>query len=75
MYLFHSANHVPYVLNHVNSSHLAERVVAEWKGKLVQIRYYVRPRIQVAIDADRAGILVDAAADIENRQFSRTGRA
>src|SRR5208337_5087180 len=66
MKLFHRADHVRYVLDHMNRAQLAKRTVAKRVRKPVEVAQHVGAGVRVAIHADRAGIFVDAAPDIEN---------
>jgi hypothetical protein len=66
MEFLHRADHIGDVLDHVNGAQLAEGAVAKRVRKTVQIAQHVGAGVGVAIDADGAGVLVDAAAYIEN---------
>ena len=66
--LFHRANHIDNMFDHVNRANLAKGVVAERIEIAIKICNYVCPRMNVAIDPDRARIFVDTAAYIENRR-------
>jgi hypothetical protein len=64
------------VFNHVGGADLAEGAVAERKWEMIQVRDDVGPGMRVAIQAYGAGVLVEAAADIENCELAyRTGSA
>ena len=69
--LFHCADDVRHVLDDMNGPHLAEGAITKWERILVQICNHVRTRVRIAVEANCAGILVDAAADIEDREFGR----
>lgn len=74
--LFDGAYHISYVFNHVGGADLAEGAVAERKWEMIQVRDDVGPGMRVAIQAYGAGVLVEAAADIENWELAyRTGSA
>ena len=64
MEFLYEANYVSDVLNHVNGAYFAERIVAKRKGDVVKVGDDIGVRIRVSINADRAGIFFDAAADI-----------
>ncbi len=65
--LLHRANHVGYVFDDMDCPHFAKRAVSEWKRVLVEIRNYIGASMLVTIDSDRARILVNSAAHIEDR--------
>src|SRR5579884_4090748 len=73
MKLLHGAQYVAHVLNDVDSPHLSEGGVAKGPGKPIEIAEHVRAAGRIAVDADRARILVYAATDIED--FQLRGRA
>lgn len=64
MKLFDRADHIADMLNNVDGANLAEGAVGEWPGEAVEIGDHIGARVGVPIDADRAGVLVDPAADI-----------
>src|SRR5579862_2258199 len=66
MELLHGADHVRHVLDHMNSVQLGEGTVAKRVRKTVEIAKHVGACIRIAIHADGARVLVDAAADVEN---------
>lgn len=66
--LFDGANDVREVLDDVNGTNLAEAAVAKGIWKAIEIRDDIGIRVRVAIKTDSAGIFIQPAADIENRQ-------
>ncbi len=64
MELFHQADDVSNVLNDVNGPHFAERIVAKRKRDMVEVGDHIGGGVRISIQADRAGIFLDAAADI-----------
>src|ERR1700685_303470 len=66
MKLLHGADDVGDVLDDMNGAQLGEGAVADGIRKTVQVAEHVGARVGSAIKADRAGIFVDAAADVEN---------
>src|SRR5713226_1471795 len=67
MKLFHGPNYVGYVFNYVNGPQRLEGTVAEGIGKVVKIADDVGPAAWIAVNANRPGIFVDAAADVESK--------
>lgn len=53
------------MLDDVNGPYLTKSAIAERKRIFIEIGYDVRARVRVPIHANGAGILVDAAADVE----------
>jgi hypothetical protein len=70
MELFHGADHIRYVFDDVRGSDLAEGAVAEREWEMIQVRDYVGPCMPVPIQAYGAGVLVEAAADVENGKLA-----
>src|SRR5579863_3927794 len=66
MKLFHGADDVRYMLDDVNGLQRVKGTVAKRVGKAVELTQNIGPAGRVAIDADRARLLVDPAADVEN---------
>ena len=66
--LFYRSDDVGYVLNDVNGADLPERIVTERIREVIKVSDYIRVRTGVAIEADSAWVLVDAAAHIQNRK-------
>src|SRR5271169_3361848 len=66
MKLFHGADHVRDVLDHMDRAQLTERIVAKRVRKTVEIAKHIGAGIPIAIHADGARVFVDAAADVEN---------
>lgn len=60
----HGADHVCDVLDEMNGANLAKGSVAKRKREVIQVGDDVGTRVEIAIDADRARIFVDAAANI-----------
>ncbi len=65
MDFFNGFDNIANVLDHMCRANFAEGIVAERKGKTIQICDHVCLGIEVSVQADRAGILVDPAADIK----------
>ncbi len=70
MELFHSSDHIAHMLDYMNGPDLPERVVSEWKRIAIEVGDNIGPGVSVAIEPNRSGIFVDAAADVQNRQES-----
>ncbi len=66
MKLFHGPNYVKHVFNYVNGPQRLEGTVAEGIGKVVKIADDVGAAAWIAVNANRPGIFVDAAADVES---------
>ena len=66
MEFLNRADDVGYVLDHVYGPQLIERIVAERVREMVEVADDVGVRPGVAIDANRAGVLIDPAADVED---------
>jgi hypothetical protein len=64
--LFHRANHVGYVFDHMDGAYFRECAVAEREGKMIQVGNYIRTRVCVPIYSDCTRILVNPTADIED---------
>ena len=64
--LFHQVDYVLDMFDHVNRTHLAERIVSKRKWGVIEIGDYVCVCIGISIKADRARVFVDTAADIQN---------
>src|SRR5579862_997021 len=73
MKLFHGADDVGDVLDDVDRAECVEGVVAERVRKTVEVAQHVGATARIAIDADGAGILVDAAAHVEGRPDASGG--
>jgi hypothetical protein len=54
------------MLDEVNRPNFPERALAKWEREVVEIGDHIRSRVNVPIYPNRAGILFDAAADIED---------
>ena len=77
MELFHRADYVRNVFDHVNGAHMIERSVAERVRKMVNVYKHIGRSSRDAIDTYRTGILVYPATDVEDawsRSFTRTRR-
>src|SRR5215469_12298892 len=68
--LLHGADHVGQVFDHVDGAHTPEGVVRERVGEAVEIADDVGGAGRIAVDADRAGIFFNAAADVENLHWT-----
>src|SRR4051794_12913384 len=70
--LFHRANDVGEVLDHMNSTQAVEGTIGERVGKTVQIADEVGGAGGVDVNADGVRKLADAAADVERsrKQYS-----
>lgn len=66
--LFHGANHVGYVLDHVNGPDFPKGVVRERKRKVIQVGDRVCVRTCIPVYADGPGMLFYAATDVKNRK-------
>ncbi len=66
MQLFHRRQHVADVLDHVDHADLVEQVVAEGIRRTIQVADHVRRGVRIAIDADRAGVLVAPASYVQD---------
>src|SRR5579872_244875 len=64
--LFHRPNDVRDVFDDVNGADGIESAIAQGIGKMVEIGEDIGPGIGIAIDADRAGVLVDPTTDVEH---------
>ena len=68
--LLHGAHDVGDVLDYVHGADLVEAFVAQRPREVIEIGHDVGARGRITIDADRAGILVYAAAGVENAHGS-----
>src|SRR5713101_4220661 len=68
---FHRPDDVIHVLNDMNREHTIETVIGEGIRGEVEIAEDVGAAGGIAVDADRAGLLVNPAAYVQNSQFSR----
>lgn len=66
----HRSDHVGNVLYHVNRAQLVKRIIAKRIRKMVQVAQHIGLGARIVIDADGAGELVDAAADVEDARGS-----
>src|SRR5437879_3738401 len=64
--LLHRADDIRNVLDDVHHAHGIERAIAKRIREAVEVTDDVGTRMNVAIDADGPGILVDTAAYVEN---------
>src|ERR1039458_1059937 len=64
--LLHGAHHVVDVLDYVDGRQPVERAVGERVRKTVQVRQDVGAAGGIPVDTDGAGLLVNAAADVES---------
>ncbi len=64
--LFDRADDVQDVFNDVNRAHFTEGVVGERPREAIDVCDQVSARVDIAIDANRAGIFVDTASDVED---------
>jgi hypothetical protein len=62
--LFERANYVDNMLDYVDRSNFAKGAVAKWEGNAIEIYDNVRTGIPIAIDTDRARVLIEAAPDV-----------
>src|SRR5437763_3017983 len=53
----------------MNRANFSKCAVAKRKRNAIEIRDHIRASIEITVDADRARILINAAADIENRKL------
>lgn len=65
---FHCAYYIGHMFYHMNRTDLAKGVISEGKGIVIDVGDDVSTGVWISINADRAGILVSAAANIEHRQ-------
>ena len=72
MELFERMYDVGNVFNDMNSAHFPKRAVAERKREMIQVRNYIGAGVDVAIQSNRARILVLTAADIQNWKLARS---
>jgi hypothetical protein len=68
MKLFHRCDHVGEVLDDVDGAQLVERIVGERIGDVIQDAEHIGMAVGIAIDADRAGVLIDPTADVKRSQ-------
>src|SRR5712691_8208054 len=68
--LLHGSDYVVHMLDHMDRKHAVEAVIAEWIRGAIQIAQHVGAARRVAVDADGAGPLIDAAADVQRSQIS-----
>ena len=68
--LFHGADDVSHVFDQVNRTNLSEHAVAEREREMIQIRDHIGPGAWIPIQAYSAGLFIEPAADIENRQLA-----
>ncbi len=61
---FHGADHVGNMLDDVDGANFAKSAVAKGKGEAIEIGDDVGASVGITIDADRAGVLIDAASDV-----------
>lgn len=66
--LFHGAHHVCHMFDHMNRADLAEGAVGKRQRVSVEIRQHIRARIRIAVNADRARVFIDSAADVQHRK-------
>ncbi len=62
----HRPDYVRNVFDDMNGPDFSERIVPERKRNMIEIGNHIRARIRITVQADGAGVFVDAAADIEN---------
>ena len=67
--LFHRTDYVRHVLDDMNSPNLAECAIAKRKRIVVQVGYHICARVRIAVEANRARIFIDPAADVEDRKL------
>lgn len=72
--LFHGFDDVGDVLDDVDCADLIERACSEGVGEAVEVADDVRITRKIPVDADRSGVLTNAAADVENLQLSMLTR-
>src|SRR5439155_21128291 len=68
--LLHGADHVVHMLDHMDRKHAVEAVIAERIRGAVEIAQNVGAAGGIAVDADGARPLVDAAADVQRSYTS-----
>lgn len=70
----HSFDDVGNVLDDVDGAELIEGAGGEGVGDAVEVADDVRVTREIPVDADRSGVLTNAAADVENLQLSMLTR-
>jgi hypothetical protein len=75
--LFHGADDVRHVFDHVDGQQPVEGVIRKRIGKVVQIAKHVGAAGGIPIDTDGSGLLMNPAADVQDSRFGRKwpGRA
>lgn len=68
MEFLHHLHNIGNVFNDVDRPYFAERIVRKGIGKPVQIRDNIRPSIYIPIQPNCAGIFVNPAANVQDRQ-------
>ena len=71
---FDGSDDVSDMFDDMDGADLAEGAIGQRPGEVIEICNKVSTRARIAIDADSAGILVDAAANIENGKGLKGGR-
>jgi len=66
MEFFHGPQHIGDVLNHVDRPHAVERAVPKWIREAIQIAQHVGAAGGIPVNADRAAVFVNAAADVQD---------
>src|ERR1700680_3523366 len=67
MKLLHAADHIVQMLDDVNGRDAVEAIIGKRIWEFVQIDQHVGLARRIAVDADRAGLLANAAADVEHQ--------
>src|SRR5579872_4025577 len=73
MKFLHGGDHVRDMLDDMDGAHARERIVAKRIRKAVEIADDVGAAARIPVDADGAGIFVDAAADVQRALRRRGG--
>jgi hypothetical protein len=69
--LLHGADDIGDVLNDVNCPHFVEGAVPEREGEMVEVSDDIGGGVGIAIESDGAGVFIDPAADVKDRQRRR----
>jgi hypothetical protein len=64
--LFHGADDIIHVLDDMKREDTVEAVVGEWVGSAVEVAEDVGAARRVAVNTNRARLLVPTAADVQN---------
>ena len=74
MKFFYGSNHIGHMLDDMHCADLIEAAIRKRVGQMIQVAQHIGTSSRDAVDADRAGIFVYPATDVEDGAGSQSFR-